>query len=180
MSGLHDLILFRTGHGYVPPVRPAHMKPTIRRNAKPGDIILGSGSGRAGLAGRLIYAMRVDAVLPYEVYWVRYRSKRPSSRSMISRRGDNIWHRQHGEWHGVSRGPAQQPPSRARLEGRQRTGRQGVLLLWARRGAGHCIDPADARHDAGAQEHVRSRVYRPILELVVTRCAPSRPYRTAD
>jgi hypothetical protein len=76
-------------------------KPTIRRNAEPGDIIIGSGTARRGLTGRLIYAMRVQQVLPFEVYWHRYPSKRPSSRTGVSRRGDNIWHVRAGVWRGI-------------------------------------------------------------------------------
>jgi hypothetical protein len=76
-------------------------KPTIRRNAEPGDVIVGSGSARTGLDGRLIYAMRVREIVPYQSYWVRYPSKRPSSRSAIARRGDNVWHLRNGQWRGV-------------------------------------------------------------------------------
>lgn len=76
-------------------------KPTVRRLAAPGDIIVGSGSRKAGLSGRLIYAMRVGEVLPYEIYWRRFPSKRPSTQSEITRRGDNIWHPVDGQWVGV-------------------------------------------------------------------------------
>lgn len=79
-------------------------KPVIRRNAEPGDIIIGSGSVRSGLSGRLVYAMRVREVLPFQTYWDHraYRYKRPSTRTPIARRGDNIWHRDaRGEWRGV-------------------------------------------------------------------------------
>lgn len=76
-------------------------KPNIRRNADPGDIIVGSGSVRSGLRGRLIYAMRVAEVLPFQAYWERYPSKRPSPRTPVSRRGDNIWHLEPGAWRGV-------------------------------------------------------------------------------
>lgn len=77
-------------------------KPTIRRNAEPGDIIVGSSSARRGLAGRLVYAMRVGEVLPFQTYWERYPSKRPSSRTSLSKRGDNIWHADsNGAWRGV-------------------------------------------------------------------------------
>lgn len=76
-------------------------KPMIRLHAEPGDIVVGSGSRSSGLTGRLIYAMRVDEVLPYEVYWHRYPSKRPSLASEIRRRGDNVWFRRDGAWHPV-------------------------------------------------------------------------------
>lgn len=76
-------------------------KPSIRRGAEIGDIIVGSGSVRSGLAGRLIYAMRVSDVLPFQTYWDRYPSKRPSPRTAVSKRGDNIWHQNAGAWRGV-------------------------------------------------------------------------------
>jgi hypothetical protein len=77
-------------------------KPTIRRNAEPGDIIVGSGSVRCGLSGRIVYAMRVGEVLPFQTYWTRFPSKRPSSRTSISKCGDNLWHTDsNGGWRGV-------------------------------------------------------------------------------
>ena len=42
--------------------------------------------------------MRVKAVVPFQTYWRRYPSKRPSPRSAISKRGDNIWHIMAGHW----------------------------------------------------------------------------------
>jgi hypothetical protein len=67
-------------------------KPSIRRNAKCGDIIIGTASAHSGLSGRLIYAMRVGSVIPFQTYWEQYPSKRPSKRTVVSKRGDNIWH----------------------------------------------------------------------------------------
>jgi hypothetical protein len=52
--------------------------PVIRCNAEQEDIVIGTGSARSGLSRRLIYAMRVEHVLPFEEYWSRYPSKRPS------------------------------------------------------------------------------------------------------
>src|SRR5713101_4425569 len=78
-------------------------KPTIRRNAAPGDIIVGTGSARSGLSGHLIYAMRVGNVLPFDDYWERYPSKRPSAETPMKKRGDNIWHRDaFGNWRCVA------------------------------------------------------------------------------
>ena len=77
-------------------------KPSVRRKAQRGDIIVGTGSARNGLSGKLIFAMRVGAVIPFQTYWERYPSKRPNARSPIGKRGDNIWHRDtSGVWRGV-------------------------------------------------------------------------------
>lgn len=77
-------------------------KPVIRRCASEGDIVVGVGSARRGQSDRLIYAMRVNRVLPFEQYWERYPSKRPSLASPVNRCGDNIWHGDgRGNWLGV-------------------------------------------------------------------------------
>lgn len=77
-------------------------KPTIRRSARPGDVVVGTGSARHKLSGYLIYTMRVETVLPFEDYWERYPSKRPSPETAVKKRGDNIWHRDaFGNWGGV-------------------------------------------------------------------------------
>lgn len=76
-------------------------KPTVRRKCAPGDIVVGSSSVRSGRSGRLVYAMKVSEVLPFEDYWNLHPSKRPTPRTSISRRGDNIWHPIPGGWTGV-------------------------------------------------------------------------------
>src|SRR6202790_226304 len=43
-------------------------KPVIRRNAKVGDWIVGTGSVHLGLANRLVYAMEVKKVLSFSDY----------------------------------------------------------------------------------------------------------------
>jgi len=71
----------------------------IRRNAEPGDTVIGTGSARCGLSGKLIYAMRVEAVLTFEQYWKSYPSKQPSPSTQVKALGDNIWHRDaSGNW----------------------------------------------------------------------------------
>ena len=57
--------------------------------------------------------MRVDEVLAFQTYWDRYPSKRPSSRTEMSRRGDNIWHEKAGLWR-VVRGALHNETHRAR------------------------------------------------------------------
>ena len=77
-------------------------KPTIRRNAEFGDIIVGTGSVHGGMSGRIVYAMRVGRIIPFQTYWEQYPSKRPSQRTVVSKRGDNIWHQEpFGVWRGV-------------------------------------------------------------------------------
>ena len=74
-------------------------KPVIRRNAEQGDIVIGTGSARAGLSEQLIYAMRVEAVLPFDEYWKNYPLKQPSPITPLKAQGDNIWHRDtSGNW----------------------------------------------------------------------------------
>lgn len=70
-------------------------KPEIRRKAAPGDIVVGTGSAASGLSGHLVYAMRVERSISYQKYWEspEFAYKKPSPTSAISRRGDNIWHR---------------------------------------------------------------------------------------
>jgi Nucleotide modification associated domain 2 len=77
-------------------------KPTIRRKAEPGDIVVGTGSTRYKKSGHLIYAMRVGAVVALEEYWRRFPSKRPTPETAIKRRGDNIWYYEKGRWKVVS------------------------------------------------------------------------------
>jgi hypothetical protein len=79
-------------------------KPTIRRNAKKGDIIVGTASARLPKPGHLIYAMRVKHILPYQNYSrnSRFACRKPSAKTAISRRGDNIWHYKKGNWRVVA------------------------------------------------------------------------------
>lgn len=80
-------------------------KPTIRRMAEPGDIVIACTSSQVAEGpGRLVYAMRVSEVIPYQEYWrdKRFASRKPSQRTAISQRGDNIWHQDRaGKWHVV-------------------------------------------------------------------------------
>ena len=77
-------------------------KPTIRRMAERGDIVIATASSSAAKPGCLVYAMRVQEVIPYEEYWPdsRFLRRRPSKRTAVSRCGDNIWHQdRYGRWH---------------------------------------------------------------------------------
>lgn len=79
-------------------------KPAIRRTARVGDWILGTGSAGAGLAGRMVYAMRVDEAVTLEEYdrrapleW-KHRIPDMSSRSPAKRRGDCIYDYSAAPW----------------------------------------------------------------------------------
>jgi len=77
-------------------------KPTIRRKAQVNDVVVGTASASSDVSGRLIYAMRVREVIPFQAYWECYPSRRPSSKTAIAKRGDNIWHQDSsGQWRGV-------------------------------------------------------------------------------
>ena len=76
-------------------------KPVIRRTAHVGDWVLGFGSTKVVGQDRLIYAMRVDEVLPLEIYGVdrRFRRKRPARSTEIRQVGDCVyWRGSDGEW----------------------------------------------------------------------------------
>jgi hypothetical protein len=70
-------------------------KPKIRKRAKLGDYILGTGAARPKLLGKVIYWMRVDEILTFDQYWKdrRFRRKKPVMHgSTHLRYGDNIYH----------------------------------------------------------------------------------------
>ncbi len=70
----------------------ADCKPMIRKTARVGDWIVGLSPKADGNA--IIYAMRVDEVLPYEAYYrdPRFASKIPDPAGPgVRRRGDNIY-----------------------------------------------------------------------------------------
>jgi hypothetical protein len=72
----------------------ANCKPEIRRTAKLGDRILGTGSTSANLQGHLIYWMIVDEIITFDEYWgeARFRLKRPVlNGSEMQQFGDNIY-----------------------------------------------------------------------------------------
>ena len=81
----------------------AACKPVIRRTAKVGDWIVGTGSKSENLDGRLVYAMRLTDVLSFNKYWndPRFKDKRPDLHSSQKRAyGDNIyfWDESSGRW----------------------------------------------------------------------------------
>lgn len=75
----------------------ATCKPQIRRNAKVGDWIIGTGSKSKGRDGRIVYAMRVTEAMSFDDYWsdTRFHRKRPDMRASMKKAfGDNIYHRE--------------------------------------------------------------------------------------
>ncbi|MFN4281419.1 MAG: hypothetical protein ACK4NA_02125 [Alphaproteobacteria bacterium] len=75
-------------------------KPEIRKKAKEGDYIIGTGATRPGLLGHITYWMRVDEILTFDEYWSdrRFRYKKPYMEgTTMLRYGDNIYHRSGGK-----------------------------------------------------------------------------------
>ena len=74
----------------------ATCKPNIRRCARVGDWVIGTGSKQLDLDGHLVYAMKVSEVLTYDQYWEtpRFIEKKPNLRGSLKQAyGDNIYHR---------------------------------------------------------------------------------------
>jgi hypothetical protein len=75
-------------------------KPQIRKCAKLGDYILGTGAALPKLTGHLTYWMRVDEIFTFDSYWVawRLRRKKPTvNGTTFLRYGDNINNRHGGD-----------------------------------------------------------------------------------
>jgi hypothetical protein len=78
----------------------ATCKPEIRRLAKVGDWVVGTGSARSKRTGYLVYAFRVSEVLSFQSYWSdpRYQVKKPNLRgSKKVAFGDNIYSKEKGK-----------------------------------------------------------------------------------
>lgn len=74
----------------------AACKPLFRQKANEGDVILGFGSAKHGIAGQLIYWMLIDEITSFDKYWQdpRFRRKRPQMKgSLMLCYGDNLYHR---------------------------------------------------------------------------------------
>ncbi len=72
----------------------------IRRNARLGDLIAGTGSAASVGNNKLVYAGEISAVVPLEEYGKaqKYKIKRPASKPSFRRKGDNIYFMRKGEW----------------------------------------------------------------------------------
>jgi hypothetical protein len=70
-------------------------KPKIRKYAKVGDYVIGTGTKKRQLNGRLNYIMRVGEIISFDDYWgdSRFQRKKPvMNGSVVQRYGDNVYH----------------------------------------------------------------------------------------
>lgn len=102
----------RWDHGFAP--NPfggictlATCKPMIRKKAEEGDWVVGTGSAEKKNAagekyqGRAIFLMQVSKIITFDDYWAdpAYLGKRPVMNGSLRQRfGDNIYHREDGQW----------------------------------------------------------------------------------
>ncbi len=80
----------------------ATCKPDIRKAAKVGDWIFGTGSVQNVGRDKLIYAMKVDEIISFNDYFSdqRFKHKKPNMLgSKIQMYGDNIYELKDGIWH---------------------------------------------------------------------------------
>ena len=81
----------------------ATCKPMIRKSARIGDWIIGTGSKQNDRQEFLMYAMQVTETMTFNEYWSadRFYRKRPNLRGSIKQAfGDNIYFRDKaGQWH---------------------------------------------------------------------------------
>lgn len=82
----------------------ATCKPNIRSIAKVRDWVIGTGSAKQKLTGRLIFAMQVTETMNFNDYWndSRFQFKKPAlNGSLRQAYGDNIYHYSPitQEWH---------------------------------------------------------------------------------
>ena len=105
--GLYSYVV-RWDHGFAPNpfygwCTVATCKPKIRKKAKVGDWLLGTGSKKVGYDRRVICLMRVTGDSAFDDYWrdPRFQVKKPVLNGSFKQMfGDNIYHREQpdGEW----------------------------------------------------------------------------------
>lgn len=80
----------------------AACKPRIRKYAKLAEYVIGVGTKKRCLDGRLVYLMKISEITTFDNYWkdARFVRKRAViNGSWVQRCGDNIYHRnQFNEW----------------------------------------------------------------------------------
>lgn len=77
----------------------ATCKPRIRACAQVGDYLIGNSSKAMG--NKLIYMAQIADVISFDQYWLdeRFKCKKPvMNGSFKTLYGDNIYHRENGEW----------------------------------------------------------------------------------
>jgi hypothetical protein len=73
----------------------ATCKPKIRKYARLGDFVIGTGTAKRRLKGRLVYVMKVSRIIGFDDYWSDRnfaRKKAVMNGSLVQRYGDNIYH----------------------------------------------------------------------------------------
>ena len=78
----------------------AACKPDIRKAAKEGDYIVGTGTKHNDMTYAILYWMRVTEILDIDNYWAegRFRRKRPLMNGSVAQQyGDNIYRSEIGE-----------------------------------------------------------------------------------
>ena len=80
----------------------ATCKQQIRGSAVVGDWVIGTGSARFGLTGKLVFAMKISERLTFDSYWndERFETKKPVMNGSLKKMyGDNIYRRRaRGGW----------------------------------------------------------------------------------
>lgn len=74
-------------------------KPRIRKYANVGEYVIGTGSAKRNMQGRLIFWMKISEITDFDHYWIdpRFQHKKPYMRgSRRQRFGDNVYHRKPG------------------------------------------------------------------------------------
>jgi hypothetical protein len=96
----------RWDHGFAPNpfynlCTVATCKPDIRNLACLGDYVLGTGSAKRRLDGRVVFLMRVEEIITFNQYWNDERLVRKipiMNGSLQQRFGDNIYYREGQKW----------------------------------------------------------------------------------
>ena len=80
----------------------ATCKQQIRGSAEVGDWVIGTGSARYGITGKLVFTMEISERLTFDAYWndERFATKKPVMNGSLKKMyGDNIYRRrENGEW----------------------------------------------------------------------------------
>ena len=81
----------------------ATCKPKIRKYAKVGEYVIGTGTKKRNVHGRIVYLMQISEITTFDQYWLdkRFARKKPvMNGSLMQRYGDNIYHHREGsdEW----------------------------------------------------------------------------------